>query len=62
MNNNEYNEFVNKIIEKAVDIQNDFNQLSEENKMKFAKEAASFLRQYRIAADVDDILKMTKRQ
>lgn len=62
MNNNEYNEFVNKIIEKAVDIQNDFNQLSEENKMKFAKEAAGFLRRYRIAADVDDILKMTKRQ
>lgn len=60
-NDREYNEFILKMARKAKELKADFNKLSEENKARFANEAATFLNQYRIVANAADILNMTKR-
>ena len=58
----EYNEFILKMVHKAKEMNEDFNNLSEENNVKFANEAAGFLNRYRIAANAADILNMTKNE
>ena len=60
-NEREYNEFILKMASKAKELKGDFSKLSEENKARFASEAANFLNKYRIAANAADILNMTKR-
>lgn len=62
MNNNnaEYNSFMIKLALKVKEFQDDWEKLSNENKVKFANETSLFLEQYNIAVTANDILKMVK--
>jgi hypothetical protein len=58
----EYNKFLIKFIKTVIDVQQDFNNLSEANKIRFANEAQQALRASNMSIGVEQLRRLLEQK